>query len=798
MSSLKLYLIQIDSDNDIQISIYRELYDAQHYWANKNNQNCIGIIHSSFVKPIVNHNLNIDKELLGKVFVTGSLKWSLPKKYHLSEQHSFYIKLDEKDTPCYLACNNWGYTVNEINSKSNSNNDRTIVEAAEIVLKDAGRPLNKEEIYALIVENDLYHFGAKKPVNVLNVEMNRNVVNSTYEDAVLQPRFIKTYGDRFSLIGDDNKKQEGWVRIFADMYPDLYSKIAELEIYCDEEYLENREQINHDILSIIDLKRHEIIREDLGAYNFGKYNFEDFIKSLPKRILESDIESLGFTVRITNVFKQYDINIIEDLMDYNYIALSRLPNIGKKSIDDLVNTIEDKVNDLSSLQLNFDQKKTSDPEKLNTNSSTIHELLSDEISEVPLISHLERTLSNLSEREREILHLRLGYNGIVNTLQEVGTLLKVTRERVRQIQKKYIEKIIKEEYWDDVIGLKIGQLLINRKEPLYLEFLEVEDSWFKGFNNLFLYLENVIQMFSENFINVIQIKNRKVITRISENDWGELIRNLKKDLKEKADDKEWTKKEIGLILESNLANFNAEELYPLLNDMMNEFLVYDGNGENAILVSYGRSAQSAVSAVLHQAESPLHYDEIARRASEILGKKVDVRRAEGAALSSGAKLYGPSTAGLKVHNPISSSLCQSIRLIVEHKLYEGPINKQWHSNELIEELRAGNLNIPDDLDDYLLGIILDDSEKITYLNRMVWARADSGLNSGDRIEVADAIVNIIEDAGHPLTGKEIREKLSEVRGVSQYMQVYPSERVMAVGPNIWGLVEWQHKMSNEK
>ena len=60
-------------------------------------------------------------------------------------------------------------------------------------------------------------------------------------------------------------------------------------------------------------------------------------------------------------------------------------------------------------------------------------ILSDQVKEI---------LNDLSEKERKILELRHGLvDGIVHTLEEVGKEFGVTRERIRQIEAKAIEKI---------------------------------------------------------------------------------------------------------------------------------------------------------------------------------------------------------------------------------------------------------------------------------------------------------------------------------------------------------------------
>lgn len=66
-------------------------------------------------------------------------------------------------------------------------------------------------------------------------------------------------------------------------------------------------------------------------------------------------------------------------------------------------------------------------------NATVHSMLKDNMVEA---------LSTLSERERKILLLRFGLqDGATRTLEEVGKIFRVTRERVRQIEAKALKKL---------------------------------------------------------------------------------------------------------------------------------------------------------------------------------------------------------------------------------------------------------------------------------------------------------------------------------------------------------------------
>ena len=66
----------------------------------------------------------------------------------------------------------------------------------------------------------------------------------------------------------------------------------------------------------------------------------------------------------------------------------------------------------------------------------------DEISAQAVKDCLNKALDTLSPREAEVLKLRFGLtDGTFYTLEQLGNMLGVTRERVRQIEKKALMKL---------------------------------------------------------------------------------------------------------------------------------------------------------------------------------------------------------------------------------------------------------------------------------------------------------------------------------------------------------------------
>ena len=93
--------------------------------------------------------------------------------------------------------------------------------------------------------------------------------------------------------------------------------------------------------------------------------------------------------------------------------------------------------------------------------STLGEFIEDEKTVLPsqvaalklLQDQLKDILAELSPREQKIVRMRFGLDdGVTHTLEEVGKEFGVTRERIRQIEAKALEKIRKHRFLPKLRG----------------------------------------------------------------------------------------------------------------------------------------------------------------------------------------------------------------------------------------------------------------------------------------------------------------------------------------------------------
>jgi len=525
----------------------------------------------------------------------------------------------------------------------------------------------------------------------------------------------------------------------------------------EEAYQQHKSKLQNDVLNQASQFRYDFFKHSVA----GLHPIET-IKIAPEWLLSATTTSIRPTVRISNIFEREGIVLVKDLLQFSESEMMDWQYFGRKSL-----------NDLSKMLIEAIEHPPCRGEQLHSFS---------------LYEHLQAALRTLPEKPREILMSRLGADGRAPlTLQKLGELFDVTRERIRQIEKKYLDKIIREENWDDLILKKISDLRRNRTEPLYLDLLAAEDDWFCGFDGEDLFLKEIIDRFSKGTIKAFEVDGRWIFSQVDQDRYASILKIVLSQIKDGVDHR-LTKSEVESLVETVCLGHGVPELSSTVLDSIGRRLHFACIEGEQLLVSIGHGLDHYVSIVLSEAKTPLHYNQIHERVAEIYDTEVDIRRVQRSLISNPeAYIYNRGVYGSLQHFEILDDEASDIVEIVEHIFAQGTPYRQWHSSEILRMLIDQDAPALERLNICMIDIILSRSDRVTYLSKHIWTSSDYS-NNADRIQVRDAIISVLKDANGPLTLKEIKTKVSEYRGVNTSFQISPDDVLVRVSSSQWGLM----------
>lgn len=547
----------------------------------------------------------------------------------------------------------------------------------------------------------------------------------------------------------------------------------------------------------------ENIEELSRSVNNGQYNLilsppvveeeldkETIVTNYTEMGLFKKVELLGLSVRASNCLQELGVNYVGDLILKREGELLKLPNFGRKTLNELKNSLSE-----MNLRLGMELRywPLSDVEEIATQYNNDLAKNDDE----SLWSAFHRTISNISDsRQLLILEDRLGLKGPIRTLEDIAQELGVTRERVRQIQKKMIQTILKNEFWDDILRIRLKELMSSREFPLYLDSIQEEDKWFVGFENNTLLLQNIIAAFSEvNPIYFLEIDGRKIISNINQEDWREIKYNLLNMLEHSIEYRH-TMDDVELFVEDKMLKANAPELTTLLFDQLSKDLNFSFVDGDMILVSVGNSLSSHLRVLLEGIDGPMHFEEIAALYEEKYGVSISTRYVHSSLVGKEFLLFDRGTYGLAKHLKISEQDQKHIIKEIENIIRSGPEKRQWHSRNLVKYFKLEDFF--QELNQYTISAVLQKSNNLSYLGKFIWKLKTSEDDDSERLQIKNVVYNILKDAGSPLHIDDIHTQISKVRGIGAYIQLNPNKLFSKIDSSNWGLLERDFILPLEK
>lgn len=573
-----------------------------------------------------------------------------------------------------------------------------------------------------------------------------------------------------------------WLKNFLENFPEREDNLRKAGIIDEQTYLTNESTLQSDLRSLLGACRliHKIRAEDL-------YSPSHVAAVCPPWLRNFELSQLCLPVRALNVYRRAGgIQFVRDLSKLDSLKPDQLHGFGKKSAKDTAITIMAAMGinhaDLNRLENDLLFRKNA----IVSLSQSAHSLLSAPNS---FLSAVDDQLNSVNIKQAHVVKRRMGYFTPCSTLQEVGDELGVSRERIRQIESKVIERAQRNPTWGNELEKRVQAALSNREAALPVVGLTVADAWFTGVEDAVSTLSYALENFASNTFYVIRVDSVLCISRLSQQLWDHLVVESTNLLKASVS-LGWTTIEARQNVEALLSGAGEElreELFFLASK--NAIFMKPSGSDDSILVAHGRGAESYVKAILLESERPLHYSEISELVGKKTGRKIDYRRAHNAAIAL-AYQFGRGTYGLSQHFPLTEDETEEVVSEAEAIIEEGDAGKQWHCAELFNELAERGFDYDGKLDKYILHIALSRSQLLSNLGRLVWAqKTNRKLTQADRIDVRQAVESLLQSEDGPLTAKQIRQRLSKQRGLGQHFQIHAEGRLVRLAPGLWGLLD---------
>ena len=158
----------------------------------------------------------------------------------------------------------------------------TIVEAAVVALKKLNKPATLRQIYNVILGDGLYKFGAKEPLTVLRIQIERHSVTSTWAHKSKTFYFTRLENGEYSLLDQD-----------TSIEPEV--SLSEPNIFTSYHIHQLSEKLKQQTVNKIINHLYSLTPEEFEQFSqkfLASYGFEDM--EVTKKGRDGGIDVFGF------------------------------------------------------------------------------------------------------------------------------------------------------------------------------------------------------------------------------------------------------------------------------------------------------------------------------------------------------------------------------------------------------------------------------------------------------------------------------------------------------------------------
>jgi len=403
--------------------------------------------------------------------------------------------------------------------------------------------------------------------------------------------------------------------------------------------------------------------------------------------------------RMKNFVRAEGIERLGDLFKLSHASLAATANLGRKSLNDTLDAVRDFLGERAS------------PPVYTT-----------------FLQAWQAQLAVLEPIPRMIVTRRAGMHGARETLEEIGAMLGVTRERVRQIETLVVERLAERSRWRRSVEANLSAAFGSGR-ALPLDLL-ARDSWWAGIDQQELLLDYVVRRIFEDQLFVLEAPSGKLyLTKFGPSDFVAHLESAKSRVAKLEYPIE--ERVIAEILHAE-ADVLDPILYTELKQAVDELLHRDPE-QPGLALGYGRYRTDELLAFLNGQAEPVPVALV----EEACGR---------GSMPDEVLYFKRGVVGLKRHFPDFDGWMERLVPAALEIMKERPIGRQWLVPEIHELLREKGA-LPEWLGHWHLASLLRLSGKVDYLGRLRVASKDAGQ---ERLQYEALLEQILRRAGTPL------------------------------------------------
>jgi superfamily I DNA/RNA helicase len=472
-------------------------------------------------------------------------------------------------------------------------------------------------------------------------------------------------------------------------------------------------------------------------------NWDDVRAVLSEAQLETPLAHIELSARARGYTEREKLVTLRDLGTKSRAELVAAPNLGGGTVKDLAVTVAAHFVRLEQDRLFFD---------------------------TGLGEGFRGLLQSLEPMERIILSRRSGVSGRQSTLEQLGELFGVTRERIRQIEARACQALALRVGWSEPSRAKIREAVNGG--AVSLDSLEA-DAWWRGAVTAPEPIEYVVDSVLGLELRVVSYGESFWLSPWPRQEFERVAAEIRGRLHELVlpaplSDVERLIHQLAAPVGSALEQELAEEALGMLH-------VEHTSERPARVVGVGQTKRAEALAFLRASPAPVRIEAVFEELGGRIGLPDDVLN------------FDRGLVGLKQHFPdYDAWKARLVPACVALMLRLGP-ERQWATAELLDELRE-EYDLPAEFNAYWLGSLLKDTPDISYLGRNRVALPESA-SSENRIYIHEALEKLLRDAGAPVLRSTLLERLEAQLGASEIAlnQVFGRPQFVRLGEDRIGL-----------